>query len=1363
MRGARLSPRCRRRFIIGILICLCLAAAALLFAPPFQNWLLRRAVAYAHRPWQLSFDRLGVGPTGLRATGMNFSMPGVSATSEPLTIQLAPVRLLSRRELSIERVEAQKIRVVLTPEEIEHNANQPFEGVLRLLQIPLRWELDAAHLDGEIIVREGGASRVTGHFSLRGGGLGPSAVGSFSYELTANSLILPVGPGHEFASRGTIRVAQTQTHGVGRVELDGDLRLPAYGPFTLPVGSVHATIEATSGGEIYHAQIAFDRAATLELAADVDAARHLCSGQITVHANQDVLTPLLHERVPHLTVDGAATVTYDLSRGDWQLALQETLAASELENAAASLLGLKGATFAGKVSLRAEKQNAVVKLETFDAAVDEASGARLKVNIPKAWAISSWIPQLTRSNTPASLNASEPGMSNTASADKLGVHIELTRAPLRWLGGFASSAGVEVDSGLCDGGWDLELDQARRIQIGSTEPTIVSALRLRHVKLGALPELQLAFRPSLLISKDEIAATLQEIEITSPNGDRIRGGISAQQKGTSPQIISEGNLSASIPSILANAKGALPVLLTTDWKIIWAGGVLGLERFAFRMEPIPSPPGSVITETPLHAAAPLVLALQRPFALRRADGVFKIEEAASQPKSTAVAGSIASKGQPSKLLTLTFDHAPLSWATPDLAGAVSGQVDLLDGSGALFAQLNVETSFKPPGGGLAQPVAAALSAHFHPMTTRILAADTFSLRLAGPGEDATLTAPQPFIFGLSNSGSFVCSTLQPLKLHLDQLALKSVQPWFPSFTLSGKLTSVDLLLAARGNHYTVEAPAPFQIEHLAINTVGATKPLFEDAAITFSPHLDLLFLCETRPKFQFAYQGQIGASRIAVSEGMHPVLTADGTVGFKGNERRILVDTVDFNGLAHLGAVPRVNHLGLPAAGELSVQAKGDLLGDRPLQVQISLADLPLDHRILPRLTFALEGNVSSDLVLKGQTRLDVATVPVPSDLRFDARLNLVDGNLNIASGLHSQFLDLSALEDFPRAFAQQPSSGGFAASSAKYAEHLPVPPRSGNLVTNTTTNASTLPFWGELRGSFDLDLAHVQFAPYHIDGLRGRLVADDRTLRLEGLTGEMFAGRWDGDVSIAHDPARADGEHDLTANFDIVQFDSARVVQTVFPNQLASVDAKIDVHARVLSHGHSFNGLVNQSRVDFSVAGEHGIMHLTVPRADMLSSAAVFGGTILLSPELRALGRLIKKLAEMPMDHLSITGARDSAGEISLQEFVFDSPQLRLRGRGHVAEVAGEPLMNRPLQLSLELAAKDEIAVILNGMQLLTKTTEADGYRALRKTITIAGRTGSPDTTPLYDLLAQAVTDSHGTWGLLMRRLQDDVKKPRH
>lgn len=258
-----------------------------------------------------------------------------------------------------------------------------------------------------------------------------------------------------------------------------------------------------------------------------------------------------------------------------------------------------------------------------------------------------------------------------------------------------------------------------------------------------------------------------------------------------------------------------------------------------------------------------------------------------------------------------------------------------------------------------------------------------------------------------------------------------------------------------------------------------------------------------------------------------------------------------------------------------------------------------------------------------------------------------------------------------------------------------------------------------------------------------------------------MFEGNWSGQVRVRHDPAAAGAAHMLDASFRITQFESARVVQTVFRRDTAIVEAKVDVEADFTSRGDRLPDLIAGAAGGFEARTRNGVVRFALPNSEMNSSLAVLGGAVTFSPELRALGRLLPKLAEMPVEDLRISGRVDASGEVRLSEFALNSPQARFAGRGRVA-ATGDAIMSRPLDLSLNIAAKDEMAVILGGMNLLERHKDAAGFQSVREKLTVGGKAGEPDLRPLYDLLARSVSGSTGTWGYLMRKVQADVEKKR-
>jgi hypothetical protein len=160
-----------------------------------------------------------------------------------------------------------------------------------------------------------------------------------------------------------------------------------------------------------------------------------------------------------------------------------------------------------------------------------------------------------------------------------------------------------------------------------------------------------------------------------------------------------------------------------------------------------------------------------------------------------------------------------------------------------------------------------------------------------------------------------------------------------------------------------------------------------------------------------------------------------------------------------------------------------------------------------------------------------------------------------------------------------------------------------------------------------------------------------------------------------------------------------------------------------------------------------------------MASSLLVLGGAITFSPELRALGRLVGQLSNVPYERCSAAGHLAVDGEITLDDFSLDSPQLRLSASGRVANAKTRDVLHQPIALRATLAAKQDLAVILGGMKLL-KEAGPDGYRPLNQEFAFGGAVGQPDLHPLYDFLSRAVSGSRGTWGLLMRQVQEQIAK---
>lgn len=1351
----------------------------LLLAPPVQGWLVRRLVR-SQPGWRIDFESFGAGPRGLEVRGLDFDMPGVNARSAPIAVRIAPGRLFNKRELKIERVEAHRLLVTVTPADLAGSASEPFAGLVQLLQSPLAWAVDDAQLDGEIAVRDGGQSIVIGTFVINGGGISAEQVGAFTYELAVNSAVLPLGPDNKVRSHGVVRLTQGANHGLSRITIEGDLTLPRYGALALPAGKFNVSVSATENGEDYHARLELGTGGTLEFNGRLDAPKSQLNGRATLRADPTLVASMAGENVPAVQLEGSADISSDLKRGDVDLVLAGTLSARDWAKLAPELAVVDA--FKGKLAAAATRRGGKITVSQLDATLaGESSPTSVRVS-------------LTQPVDPRAL------------PDTPLASLTIERVPLGWANPWFFHSGLVLDPSDMNGAWSIRVSRDRTtLQLDPLRPVEIAALGVKGAKLPPLPAARIAFSPRLTVSAEEAALTIEDFSGATAQGDQLSAQLAASHHFPSGRMLTHGELSGAVPTLLSGAAKPSPFALNARWDAALTGAELRintleaaarrdartppylsvqlLQPLTLNLNQLTTPSGAAtdwvrlrFDQLPLDWTARWLprydiagtLASGESLLRSSADGQLTFATPAPWRLTGAALGVggktfFAGEASIAPQLAVHADHYTVELQGIEatdrdgsrIRGSISAEARLGERKGLSALAFEAELPALPHSAETFGPVFATLRAKSHNETDQIAVVDEFELRVRNRARDLfTIAAPAPFLAGRARAGMLTAGTVAPLQLTTGELPLAWLKPWVSGFEAEGTLQPSEFAITAELTKFLVRPLRPVQVRDFSARVGG--RDIARAMEFSFYPGLDLTLICIPSPVFQLAYAGTGHLTNGAIDVTGKRAVDVDAAVSFVGNDQTVLPSGIEYStraDFAELSRVPALAGTGLPSRGSFVARVNGDLLGQAPLELWTRIEGVlsPDGRRTLPALEVTAHGHVNRQQKLTADVALRLETEPRVTDARFEANLNLAAGNLEIASGFHSTFFDASeALALFeglyspPKTAAQNDAAPATAKPNAK----APTYAQQG------------VPFWSHLRGRFDLDLGLVRFAPYQVEHLRGRLDLRERELLLSDLRGEMFSGRWGGRVRVDYQPENKTADHQAVGEFRIEQFDSARVVQTVFPTELASVDARIDVHSTVRSRGNALLELIDRAEGEFTVEGRQGIVRLNVPKQEMAATAAVFGGTVLLSPELRALGRLLKKFAEMPVDQLRISGERKEGGEVQLSEFRLDSPQARLLAHGKIPAVEGEPLMNRPLELSIDLAAKDEMAVILGGMSLIEKKPRADGFRPLKEKFQLRGKAGAPDTRPLYDLFAKAVMGSKGTWGFLMRKVQEQVNK---
>ncbi|MCC6414473.1 MAG: hypothetical protein IT582_00980, partial [Opitutaceae bacterium] len=1193
-----------RVFLGGVLVG-CVLVVTLLFTPAVQGWLLKRYIG-AQPGWRLDFARFFAGPTGVELDDVDFAMPGIEARTEPVRVQIAPTQLLRNRQLRIEKVEAKKVRLIITPEKFATTAptpGAPFAGLLPLLRLPVVWAVDQVDLDGQIILNQGGESVIVGDFAIQGGGLAPGQRGELAYEISFNSTLLPLAPGNHVRSRGTIQLTQTRDQGVARLELDGTLALPAYGQLKLPEGKFHLTIEPATTGEHYRAELNFGEAGQFTLAGQIDAAAGKLLAQLEWAMRDTLLANAIAEPLPTLLTRGSAEGSLDLESVDLTAALKGQFTGRDWKNYLpelalvpeftgdwqASITRAGGRLNLQNFSLRARAQNAPAEIE-------------LRQDAP--------VDLLALPETPFATLA-------------------LRGLPVAWANPWLAGSGVTVGGANFAGRWSVAVDQNLTAHIHALEPAGATDIAVAGLPV---PPVSIALSSDAIIDAKAFFLPPAKLQISTSAGDILGGELGLLYNFATEATTIRTNLSGALPTFFG-AEATSPTL-QLDTQFTQQGDHLRLEQLQLELLAPNRPPSLTVSLRHELTIDPSTLRPVKPPAtptdlLTIIGQGFALDWASRGIEGVAISGAITtgrstlSSTAEGKLQLATnepwrTDTLRLNTGGAQVTTVVSAQptVTVSPGENQVTADLvlTADLADLPLSEGTFGPLKLALHLNAQNHGRSLAIVNAFDLRVtqsADARDLLVLHAGEPFIAGLSDRGTAVLSTVAPLKLSLGELPLPWLQPWLGDTQIEGVLAPTEFLIASQVTRMNVRPARPVSISGLSVRSAGCD--LLKQADIAFYPGLDLTLICTVEPKFQLGFEGLARVDNTVVKLAQRDALDLDLALRFLGDTGTVLPAGVELTTRAKLAAwhaLPWLAAQGLPATGTLVARVNGDMLGQNPIELWTRLEGVPTADgaSLIAPLEISARGKVDGDQrSVTGDVQVILDTLPQRSDAAFQAKLDLREANLHIASALTSRYLDLAAMMGVVDAFTARAANGNAPPPTPAIAAANPP-----TIATPGTSLGG--PFWSVLRGVFDLDIGTLEFAPYRIDRVTGRLALDETSAVVSNLHGEMFAGDWSGGARIDFLRDDPQGDHHLAGEFNIAQFESARVVQTVFPdNDLASLDALINVRATVNSTGNRLPDLLNRAEAKFEIDGTQGTVRLRVPKQDLIATAAVFGGTILL------------------------------------------------------------------------------------------------------------------------------------------------------
>jgi hypothetical protein len=273
--------------------------------------------------------------------------------------------------------------------------------------------------------------------------------------------------------------------------------------------------------------------------------------------------------------------------------------------------------------------------------------------------------------------------------------------------------------------------------------------------------------------------------------------------------------------------------------------------------------------------------------------------------------------------------------------------------------------------------------------------------------------------------------------------------------------------------------------------------------------------------------------------------------------------------------------------------------------------------------------------------------------------------------------------------------------------------------------------------------------------GLGAELTVADSEIRIgraAATWGERGAFSAEGGVSF-----RGGAQpYALAGGLSLTEFDVGALLRAFDPERPPVVEGVFGATVRLAGAGGTLDATLAGVRGDFELRSRQGVfrgLRRTTERVSVASRAvdavaalgSLFGSERVKGAAEKVAGQayqvdqLAQALAELPFDQLVVRARREESLDLRVEELSLLSPEVRLSARGTVTHVAGRPLLEQPLALTYQLAARGRIEQTLARLRALDGTKDDLGYARARDVGTITGTVGRPQPNQFFLRLAEA------------------------
>ena len=298
---------------------------------------------------------------------------------------------------------------------------------------------------------------------------------------------------------------------------------------------------------------------------------------------------------------------------------------------------------------------------------------------------------------------------------------------------------------------------------------------------------------------------------------------------------------------------------------------------------------------------------------------------------------------------------------------------------------------------------------------------------------------------------------------------------------------------------------------------------------------------------------------------------------------------------------------------------------------------------------------------------------------------------------------------------------------------------------------------WSRFNGQLVLDLKSVTSGKdWAMTGLTGLVTIDPALISLQKLDAS-FSEKSQLTAKARLEFAAGPQPYQLAGDFSLTEFDAGKLFKVLDPSKPPTIEGLFTVTGQFKGTGETIERAMDRTHGQFDLTSRQGVfrgLQRTSGKLSMTSKAVELGASVLgslfgsekatkaaekVAGQAYFVDQLAQSIGEFNYDQLSVRLVRDEALNLAMQDISLISPEIRLLGKGSINHVAGKPLLEQPMNVSLSFAARGKVEQLLGKLRLVEGTKDEVGYAKAKEVITIGGTLAKPDPTAFFTKIASA------------------------